>query len=353
MSSTGFSIADMLKQPEPGVPFTEKRDTFELYQIPYYEDTAGMAPCGAIVSNINDMSHWLIALMNNGTFEGRQVVPADVLKATLAPAIALPNTAAETRGFWEILNSAYGMGRWTASYRGHLIAYHGGDLPGFHSQVSYMPKEGIGVLVFVIGDHCAGLYNIVSYNVYERMLGMDQTPWSARQLETRLKAKTAGTEARGRAGADRVPDTKPSHPLADFAGKYEHPAYGVMTIDLKDGACVRLEQGEISGGEMRRLQVERLRFMDDVFNVELAERNARSALLALMNAPRLDIAFQPTEPLGPGPPAWIVTSGIGNQDSGGGSRESGTGPESRITDHDSRFSHHSYGTRGPAACAAC
>jgi len=235
MASTSFSIADMLKQPEPGVPFTEKRDSFELYQIPYYEDIGGVAPCGAIVSNIEDMSHWLIALMNQGRFEGRPVIPADVLKATLAPAIALPNTAAETRGFWEMLNSAYGMGRWTASYRGRLIAYHGGDLPGFHSQVSYMPKEGIGVIVFVIGDHCSGLYNIVSYNVYERLLGMDQTPWSARMLETRLKAKKAGTEARAKAGGERVPDTKPSHAIADFAGEYEHPAYGLLKVNLKGG----------------------------------------------------------------------------------------------------------------------
>ena len=35
-----------------------------------------------------------------------------------------------------MLNYAYGMGRWTASYRGHLLAYHGGDIDGFHSQVS-------------------------------------------------------------------------------------------------------------------------------------------------------------------------------------------------------------------------
>jgi CubicO group peptidase (beta-lactamase class C family) len=235
MTSTGYSVADMLKQPEPGVPYTERRDTFDLYQIPYYEDIGGVAPCGAIVSNIQDMSHWLIALMNDGKYEGTQVLPADVLKETLAPAIGLPNSGAEARGWWEILNSVYGMGRWTASYRGHLLAYHGGDLPGFHSQVSFMPKEKVGVLVFVIGNHCAGLYNIVSYNVYERLLGMDQTPWSARGLDTRLKGKKAGTEARARAGADVVPNTKPSHAIADFAGEYEHPAYGVLKVNLKDG----------------------------------------------------------------------------------------------------------------------
>jgi CubicO group peptidase (beta-lactamase class C family) len=235
MTGIVYSIADMLKQPDYGVPYTEKRDNFELYKIPYYEDIAGVAPCGAIISNIQDMSHWLIALMNDGKYAGQQIVPADVLKATLEPAIALPNTMAETRGYWELLNSAYGMGRETTSYRGHLLTFHGGDLPGFHSQVSFMPRERIGVIVFVIGNHCASLYNTISYNIYERLLGSDQTPWSERLLELRLKGKKAGTEARAKAGAERIPDTKPSHSLSDYVGDYEHPAYGVLKIGLGDG----------------------------------------------------------------------------------------------------------------------
>jgi CubicO group peptidase (beta-lactamase class C family) len=234
MKSTSYSIAGMLQQPEHGVGYTEKRDSFELYKIPYYEDISGVAPCGAIVSNINDMSHWLIALMNDGKYQGKQVLPADVLKQTLQPAIALPNTSAEQRGWWESLNAAYGMGRFTTDYRGHLMTMHGGDLPGFHSQVSFLPKEHIGVLVFVIGNHTAQLYNLITDNVYERLLGLDETPWSQRVLEIRLKGKKADTEARKKAGEDRVPNTKPSHALADYVGDYENPAYGIMKIALKD-----------------------------------------------------------------------------------------------------------------------
>jgi len=62
----------------------------------------------------------------------------------------------------------------------------------------------------------------------------------------------------------------------------------------------RLEQGEISGGDLRRLQVERLRFVDDVFAAELALRNARSVLLALMNVPDVNQAFAVVEPLAAG-----------------------------------------------------
>ena len=85
-----YTIADRLKQSDYGLPFTEKRDTMELYKIPYYEDTQGLAAAGAIISNIDDMSHWLIALMNNGKYAGKQVLPSKVLQATLEPAIALP-----------------------------------------------------------------------------------------------------------------------------------------------------------------------------------------------------------------------------------------------------------------------
>jgi hypothetical protein len=154
----------------------------------------------------------------------------------MQPAIGLPNTLGDALGFWEILNPDYGMGRQTASYRGHLITYHGGDLPGFHSQIAFLPNEKIGVIVLVISDHSAPLYNIVSYNVFERMLGMDLTPWSERQLKMRLANKKAGTEARAKAGADRVPNTKPSHALADYVADYESPAYGIVKISQKSDA---------------------------------------------------------------------------------------------------------------------
>src|SRR5207302_531725 len=236
MNTTTFTISDMTQHPDHGVPYKEKRDSFELYKIPYYEDTEGVAPAGAIISNIDELSHWLIALMNDGKYNGKQVLPANVLKATLQPAIGLPNTLGESQGFWELLNPAYGMGRQTAAYRGHLMTFHGGDLPGFHSQVSFLPNDKIGVIVLVISDHSAPLYNIVSYNVYERLLGMDQTPWSQRRLQQRLAGKKAGTEARAKAGADRILNTKPSHALADYAGDYENAAYGILKIASKPDA---------------------------------------------------------------------------------------------------------------------
>jgi len=235
MSSTVFSIEDMTKQPDYGVPYNEKRDTNILYRIPFYEETGGLGPAGSIISNVNDMSHWLIALMNDGKYEGKQVLPSSAVKSSLMPSVVLPNTNLE-KGYGEILNPVYCIGRQQSSYRGHLLVYHGGDLPGFHSQISYMPQDSIGVVVFVIGDQSASLYNTISYNVYERLLGLTLTPWSERLLKERNEGKKLSREARGKAGFGRVEGTKPSHPLEDYPGQYENPAYGTISINTKDTA---------------------------------------------------------------------------------------------------------------------
>ena len=234
MTSSCFTISDMLKQSDYFVPFNEKRDTTILYQIPYYEDQSAVGPAGAIISNINDLSKWLIAQMNKGKFNGKQVIPEEVINETLTPAIANDNSASLNKGYFELLSPTYGMARNIASYRGHLITYHGGDINGIHSQVSFMPTDSIGVIVFTIGDHTYPLYNTVTFNIYERLLGMNQTPWSERRLEDRIKGKTVDKEGRSKAGLDKVENTKPSHAIEDYAGVFEHPAYGDLNISLKE-----------------------------------------------------------------------------------------------------------------------
>src|SRR5678809_500608 len=111
MTSTTFTIAEMLEAPEPAVPYSERRDDGTLVRTPYYDDDGGFAPAGALNSSVADMSHWLIALMNGGQYHGAQVIPRSVIRETLAPAVALPNPDLESRGWTEMLNGAYGMGR--------------------------------------------------------------------------------------------------------------------------------------------------------------------------------------------------------------------------------------------------
>jgi len=236
MKSTVFTVKEMEKNPDHGVPYNEKRDTTILYKIPIYEDQQAVGPAGAIISNIEDMSNWLITLMNNGKFKGKQIIPEKVIKATLEPTVALPNSGLENKGYKEILNSFYGMGRFTLSYRGHFVTNHGGALPGFYSQVAAMPYDSIGVIFFVIGEQGSPLVNIIPYNIFERLLGLDLTPWSERGLKDQIEGKKIGKEGRGKSGSDLITGTKPSHPLKDYAGQYQNPAYGIINITFADTA---------------------------------------------------------------------------------------------------------------------
>lgn len=60
---------------------------------------------------------------------------------------------------------------------------------------------------------------------------------------------------------------------------------------------VRFDAGEVAGTELRRLQVERLRFVDDVLAAELAARNTRATLLGMLNASDLSQPIETIDPL--------------------------------------------------------
>ena len=233
MNSTFFTVEEMEIQDDFAYPYYEERETDELIKRPFYREFKGVGPCGSIISNIEDMSRWVITLMDQGNFRGKNVISADILNETLQPAIAYPNTELETKGYDEILNSVYGMGRGIAIYKGHYFTRHGGSIGGFYSLVSMMPYDSIGVIVFVNGAHNGSLPSTISYNIYDRLLGLEQTDFNGRRLQNRIEGKEAGKKAREKAGSDKIANTKPSHPLEDYQGKYEDPAYGILNIGLK------------------------------------------------------------------------------------------------------------------------
>ena len=59
----------------------------------------------------------------------------------------------------------------------------------------------------------------------------------------------------------------------------------------------RFEQGDISGAELKRVEVERLRFVEDVFASKMALVNAKSVLLTLFGLPQANASFKLSDPL--------------------------------------------------------
>jgi hypothetical protein len=144
---------------------------------------------------------------------------------------AIPTSSVPDK-YFEILNPIYGMGRSTSSFKGHYMTGHTGSIGGIYSSISFMPADSIGIIVFT--NRISSLPGLIAYTLYDKLLGLPETPWSDRNLKDYLKSKQTSREARRKPDTDRIPGTKPSHPLQDYTGLYEDPAYGVVKVGIKN-----------------------------------------------------------------------------------------------------------------------
>jgi hypothetical protein len=95
--------------------------------------------------------------------------------------------------------------------------------------------DKIGVIVFVNGAHNYPMVDIITRHIYDRFLGIEQTPWHERALNDYLTAKKANKESRSKTKNDQVKNTQPSHALEDYIGEYESAAYGIVKIEVNSG----------------------------------------------------------------------------------------------------------------------
>jgi CubicO group peptidase (beta-lactamase class C family) len=235
MTHSIFVPEDMAKQADFMSPYYEKRDTNTLLPYPLYKEMQGVGPAGSIISSINDMSNWVIAQMNGGKFNGKQVIPQNVITETLQPASL---SARMPTKYFENINSMYGMGRSTSSYKGHYRTQHGGAIGGIFSQVTMQLTDSIGVIVFVNGAHGRAINDIVTNMVYDKLLDLPKTDWNERALSSYLKGKETARISRQNPKVDQIKNTKPSHALADYVGTYEDEAYGKLKIEEKNGELI-------------------------------------------------------------------------------------------------------------------
>jgi len=116
-------------------------------------------------------------------------------------------------------------------YRGYTLIHHSGGIDGFSSLISFVPGEGVGAVVLT-NLNSTMLSYVVTFDLYDRLLGLGLVDWGPR-LKGEMDAMLAAAEkAKEKSEADRRPDAPPSHPLADYAGNYQHPGYGPFTVTL-------------------------------------------------------------------------------------------------------------------------
>lgn len=229
MKRSNLSVDDSPKDADHSLPYELKKD--EAKAIPFRNIDA-IGPAGSINSSINEMIPWLRLHLNGGQHNGQQMISEKTLHELHTPQIVMAMTPdTPWYGSTEIGNTGYALGWATQTYRGHTMLRHMGGIDGFISSVSFFPHEGIGIIILTnLGDIFPA--TIFSLNLFDRMLGLDQLPWSDRMEQHKAKMAEMGEKGKAELLNGRKANAQPSHAVADYCGDYQHPAYGSLCISL-------------------------------------------------------------------------------------------------------------------------
>jgi CubicO group peptidase (beta-lactamase class C family) len=229
LTETNFSEKETQNSADFGQPYRKGSDLkAELKRIPFYAqcpDRCAMGPAGEINSNVTDMSKYLLFHMNRGKVAGKQLLSENNSIQMQTPQMVIPGAPT----YKETGESSYGMGFFLSTYRGHKQVDHGGNIDGFSANLAFLPADRIGVVVLTNLDGTP-VPSIVTMNIFDRLLGLDQIPWSQRMLSSEAGGKKAEQEAKDKGYSPRKLGTHPSHELTDYAGEYSNPGYGTVSI---------------------------------------------------------------------------------------------------------------------------
>jgi CubicO group peptidase (beta-lactamase class C family) len=190
-------------------------------------------PLGAagIQSSAADMAQWLRMLLAQGTFEGKSVVKADTIAEVLKPQMLLANIGYPAARQAQPHFYAYGLGWFLQDYKGRLLAMHTGSLYGANALAAIVPEERLG-LVILINAGPVEFRHAFMYDVVDRFLGSRDKDWNADLLKLYGGLYAEEDAERAESLRKRPAKTKPSLPLADYAGKYFDPLAGETQIVL-------------------------------------------------------------------------------------------------------------------------
>jgi hypothetical protein len=193
------------------------------------------APAAAINSSVNEMTHWLIALLNGGEYNGKRLFSARQAREMWAPVTIMPtgNPQPELAATRPNMR-AYALGWNVSDYRGHKLVSHTGGLAGMVTSVMLAPDDKLGILVFTNQEQ-GSAFSAINYTVLDHYLNVPATDWVAAYAAVRKRREAeANAEVRA-AGEKRNAASKPALPMQGYAGRYRDSWYGDVVIEEKNG----------------------------------------------------------------------------------------------------------------------
>ncbi|MBI3472601.1 MAG: serine hydrolase [Candidatus Solibacter usitatus] len=251
MTRANFSVRDSLQSEDYAHTYGVDR----AGEIPLRNIDA-IGPAGSINSTLEEMTRYLLLHLNSGNSGGKQILPAIHFERMRTPQVVTPpgGIGPELLG-----QSFYGMGLVVSTYRGHPLVWHTGTIGGYHALLTFLPAERAGVMILQ-NRVVRAIPQILSWRIYDLLLGLTPVAWNKPFQDEESKRRQEEAKARKEAESKRKAGANPSHPLADYAARYQHPAYGTVTVAV-EGDRLRWK---LNGQEARELK----HFHYDIFEAE-------------------------------------------------------------------------------------
>jgi len=117
------------------------------------------APAGSSTSTGIDMSHFMLAYLNGGTYGGYQLLKPATIQEMWTPQVP------EEKGL-----PGFDLGFYEDDFNGLTIVGHGGDTVAFHSDLHLIPAKGVGFFVSFNSPGKEGAVEDVRNNLFKAFL---------------------------------------------------------------------------------------------------------------------------------------------------------------------------------------
>lgn len=232
MSSTATSVKALPRDGD--VAFPHAKDEGTLRPLPL-ADSDNWGAAAAVITNLEDFSRWVRVQLGGGELEGRRLFSQAQQREMWTPVSIVPSRPGEgVLAQAAPQFSAYSLGWNVSDYRGRRTVHHSGGLAGMVTRSVLVPDLQLGVAVFT-NQEVGQAFNAVIYTVLDHYMGAAPVDWVAALAAARRK-QVEEAESKVKAEmAKRAAGTRPSLPLASYAGRYRDAWYGDVVIEEQGG----------------------------------------------------------------------------------------------------------------------
>ncbi len=201
-----------------------------------YTFTDQMGAAGMIWSSLNDISKYLIFLVNDGVNQSETLLKPETFQYLFKPhSLLTDGTVYPTNVLTKPKWNTYGLGWFQQDYRDSKLDFHTGSISGLVAIAGVMREHDMAVYVFANLDH-AELRHAIMYKAIDLFAFNDNSrDWHQEVFDLYSGFKEKAIALLNKRNEDRVLDTETSLSLEQYAGSYQNEMLGEIEINVNDG----------------------------------------------------------------------------------------------------------------------